>query len=353
MLQSYRPDPPPNAALPAAARPARSHPRCGRSVPCWLPSRSSAPRRPPGPTTAPRRPPGRARHRPLHRRPAQAGRDHPRPAGRRRHPGPPAHPRPRRPHPDRRRGRRRTSSRPTRTSGRSWSSGCWRPPAFVRPPGGAVRRHADRPGRQRPRRGSVRDYLAAALDGRRLGPRLPRPDAAGRGRPEAEGGRRVPRGRVNDLDRLTNDVSVPFFGVNISCAQCHDHPLVADWKQDHFYGMKSFFARTYEAGGVPRRAAAGLVKFKPTKGPERPAKLMFLTGADGRDRHGPRADQGRAEEGEGAGRQGEQGEEGRRRPPAFSARAELVELALRPGERTSSPGRSSTACGTGSSGTGW
>ncbi|MCE9607090.1 MAG: DUF1549 domain-containing protein, partial [Planctomycetia bacterium] len=46
--------------------------------------------------------------------------------------------------------------------------------------------------------------------------------------------------RMRDHDRLTNDVSSLFFGVNISCAQCHDHPLAKDWKQDHFYGLKSF-----------------------------------------------------------------------------------------------------------------
>ena len=52
--------------------------------------------------------------------------------------------------------------------------------------------------------------------------------------------------RVSDIDKLTSEVSSLFFGVNVSCAQCHDHPLVHDWKQDHFYGMKSFFSRTYE-----------------------------------------------------------------------------------------------------------
>ena len=36
------------------------------------------------------------------------------------------------------------------------------------------------------------------------------------------------RGRITDADKLTNDVSVAFFGVNVSCAQCHDHPLW-DW----------------------------------------------------------------------------------------------------------------------------
>ena len=84
--------------------------------------------------------------------------------------------------------------------------------------------------------------------------------------------------RVKDLDRLTNDVSVAFFGVNVSCAQCHDHPLVADWKQDHFYGMKAFFSRTYEVGTFLAEKEYGVVKFLPNKGKEKQADFMFLTG---------------------------------------------------------------------------
>ena len=56
-----------------------------------------------------------------------------------------------------------------------------------------------------------------------------------------KGAEKFYRNRIGDLDRLTNDVSVNFFGVNVSCAQCHDHPEVPSWKQDHYYGMKSFF----------------------------------------------------------------------------------------------------------------
>lgn len=84
--------------------------------------------------------------------------------------------------------------------------------------------------------------------------------------------------RVKDLDRLTNDVSVAFFGINVSCAQCHDHPLVHDWKQDHFYGMKSFFSRTYEVGEYLAEREYGVVKFLPNKGQEKQAGFMFLTG---------------------------------------------------------------------------
>lgn len=89
------------------------------------------------------------------------------------------------------------------------------------------------------------------------------------------------KARTKDLDQLTNDTSSLFFGVSINCAKCHDHPLVDDWKQDHYYGLSSFFARTYVTKS--RRLAdksTAEVKFTTTKGVEKQARLMFLTGAE-------------------------------------------------------------------------
>lgn len=88
------------------------------------------------------------------------------------------------------------------------------------------------------------------------------------------------RARLNDVDKMTNEVSVRFFGVNISCAQCHDHPLVSDWKQDHYYGMKSFFARTFDNGGFVAERPYGMVDYVTTKGEKRRARLVFLTGEE-------------------------------------------------------------------------
>ena len=96
--------------------------------------------------------------------------------------------------------------------------------------------------------------------------------------PVQKGASQFLKGRIKDLDRLTTDVSVLFFGVNISCAQCHDHPLVHDWKQDHYYGLKSFFSRTYEAGPYLGERDIGIVQFQTTKAVTKTAKLMFLTG---------------------------------------------------------------------------
>ena len=84
------------------------------------------------------------------------------------------------------------------------------------------------------------------------------------------------KGRIKDHDKLTNDVSVRFFGVNVSCAQCHDHPYVDDWTQDTYYGMKSFFNRSFENGGFVAEREYGLVTYKTTAGEERQPTLRFL-----------------------------------------------------------------------------
>jgi hypothetical protein len=132
-------------------------------------------------------------------------------------------------------------------------------------------------------KGSVREYLATAISDNRSWDQIFRqlllPDQTDtRMKPAAEYLRR----KVKDLDRLTAEVSSTFFGVNISCAQCHDHPLVRDWKQDHFYGMKSFLGRTFlngnENAGFVAEHGYGTIRFKTTDDVEREARLMFLTG---------------------------------------------------------------------------
>lgn len=97
--------------------------------------------------------------------------------------------------------------------------------------------------------------------------------------PARRGALQFLKARARSVDELTNDTSTLFFGVSINCAKCHDHPLVEDWKQDHYYGLSSFFSRTYLTRD--RRLAEkpyGEVKFKTTKGVEKSARFMFLTG---------------------------------------------------------------------------
>lgn len=174
------------------------------------------------------------------------------------------------------------------------------------------------------RGGVLREYLGKATAQNRPWDRIFRelllPDDKA---PDQKGASAFLRDRVADADKLTGDVSILFFGVNIGCARCHDHPLVNDWKQDHFFGMKSFFSQTARAGEAIIEKETGPVKFKTTKGVERTAKMMFLTGtvldvAGVKDvpPEKPKKD--------------------KKAPPTpakFSARARLVDIALKPGER--------------------
>jgi hypothetical protein len=135
------------------------------------------------------------------------------------------------------------------------------------------------------------------------------------------------KSRIRDLDRLANDTSVIFFGVNVSCAQCHDHPLVSEWKQSHFFGMKSFFSRTFENGDFLGERDYGLVKFQTTDGEEKIAPLMFLTGTVLAEPETPDpSDQQKKEEKERL----EELKKNKQPPPApaFSRRAQLASVAL-------------------------
>jgi len=137
------------------------------------------------------------------------------------------------------------------------------------------------------------------------------------------------KARAGSLDDLTNDTSVLFFGVNVSCAKCHDHPLVDDWKQDHFYGMASFFTRTYlTKKNTLAEKYSGLIKFKTTDGKEKQSRFMFLTGAEiAEPKLKKTAEQRKAEDAE-VKRQIKDPKAPAAKVPGFSPRAKLVEVAL-------------------------
>jgi hypothetical protein len=84
--------------------------------------------------------------------------------------------------------------------------------------------------------------------------------------------------RAKKSDVLAVDAARVFFGVDISCAKCHDHPLVDDWKQEHFYGMVAFFNRTTGGKGKVGEKNEGEVTFLGADGKENVAKVMFLSG---------------------------------------------------------------------------
>ena len=66
---------------------------------------------------------------------------------------------------------------------------------------------------------------------------------------EADGAEPKPRAAVRfyldrqaDPNLLTRDVGRIFFGRDLQCAQCHDHPLVLDYHQADYHGLRAFFS---------------------------------------------------------------------------------------------------------------
>ena len=126
----------------------------------------------------------------------------------------------------------------------------------------------------------LRPYLLASLASNKGWDQMFREMISGDTRqPSSQGPTSFVLKRVNDLDKLTNVTSAIFFGINISCAKCHDHPLVSEWTQSHFFGMKSFFSRSFGNGDFLGEREYGAVQFKTTSGETLDAKMMFLDGA--------------------------------------------------------------------------
>jgi hypothetical protein len=57
-------------------------------------------------------------------------------------------------------------------------------------------------------------------------------------------------------EAIANATARLFLGLQISCAQCHDHPTDGRYKQDDFYGLAAYFARTRYKQDNPARKAA-------------------------------------------------------------------------------------------------
>jgi hypothetical protein len=90
--------------------------------------------------------------------------------------------------------------------------------------------------------------------------------------------------RAAQLDAMTVSVSSVFFGVQMQCAKCHDHPTVSGWKQENYFGLAAFFANTQTEKGKNNlpglvEKAKGEVKFVGRKGGEQTARLLFLDGS--------------------------------------------------------------------------
>jgi hypothetical protein len=69
--------------------------------------------------------------------------------------------------------------------------------------------------------------------------------------PKTRGAARFYLDRLADPNLLTRDVGRIFLGRDLQCAQCHDHPVIDDYKQAHYYGIFAFLNRTTLFGADP------------------------------------------------------------------------------------------------------
>ena len=60
------------------------------------------------------------------------------------------------------------------------------------------------------------------------------------------------------VDKITDNVTRVFLGVQLQCAQCHNHPFT-DWKQTEYWAMAAFFMKTQVNGNPQQAAKKGIV----------------------------------------------------------------------------------------------
>lgn len=143
-----------------------------------------------------------------------------------------------------------------------------------------------RPERQRKiaerRKSGWYDYLDAAFNRNRPWDQvcrevvLARPDAQ-----EKRGAAWFLYERENRFQEIAEAVSPAIFGVQIQCAQCHDHPLTPAIEQRHYWGLVAFFNRgqnVMASGGpqVAESAVGGWNKFADLTGASSDATLAYL-----------------------------------------------------------------------------
>jgi hypothetical protein len=69
--------------------------------------------------------------------------------------------------------------------------------------------------------------------------------------------------RASDPNVLTRDVGRIFFGRDMQCAQCHDHPLVEDYLQSDYHGLLAFLNPSYALASTVNGAAATVQAERP------------------------------------------------------------------------------------------
>jgi hypothetical protein len=89
--------------------------------------------------------------------------------------------------------------------------------------------------------------------------------------------------RKDNHQAVAEAVAPALFGVQVQCAQCHNHPLAPEIKQSHYWGLVTFFNRsknvdTSDGPALSESAIGGFVKFANLKKESQDARMIFLDG---------------------------------------------------------------------------
>ncbi len=89
--------------------------------------------------------------------------------------------------------------------------------------------------------------------------------------------------RKNSYQAIAEAVAPVVFGVQVKCAQCHNHPLSWEIEQRHYWGLVAAFNRstnvdTDSGPAVSESAIGGFINFANLKKESQPATLVFLNG---------------------------------------------------------------------------
>lgn len=89
--------------------------------------------------------------------------------------------------------------------------------------------------------------------------------------------------RRNDHQQIAEAIAPVIYGTRIDCAQCHDHPLAGEIKQEHYWGLVAAFNRSKNTEGGPpavkESANGGFMNFTNLKKESQPAVMVMLTGS--------------------------------------------------------------------------
>ncbi len=89
--------------------------------------------------------------------------------------------------------------------------------------------------------------------------------------------------RDNNPQAMAEAVAPLVFGLQVQCAQCHDHMVAREIKQAHYWGMVAAFNRSRNVDtptgfGLAESAIGGFVTFANLRKESQPARLTFFNG---------------------------------------------------------------------------